>query len=179
VEKGGNGAFRYYRWTISDTKYLGYTSTNPRLNGNSVQASQFKFYRSGGSVSWDALLVENVDSVDGDHPDREQPPNLIDDNHNTKWLDFSIYNDYPAGTAVVIFEFKEPVYFDGYIWATADDAPARDPKSWQLEGSNDEVEWILLDEVEGFMADGDVDDQYDGRHEWQSPEEEDYWKFSR
>lgn len=96
-----------------------------------------------------------------------------------KWLDFSIYDDRPDGTAVVIFEFEEPVYLEGYRWATANDAPARDPKSWRLEGSNDNSEWDMLDEVEEFMATGDVDNIDDGRHEWQSPEEADYWNFSR
>lgn len=38
-----------------------------------------------------------------------------------------------------------------YIVASADDAPARDPKDWELVGSNDMQAWTVIDKKEGYV----------------------------
>ena len=40
----------------------------------------------------------------------------------------------------------------GYRWYTANDFDERDPAAWRLLGSNDGVNWIVIDKVEGFRA---------------------------
>ena len=45
----------------------------------------------------------------------------------------------------VVITFPQPVDVTHYKWATANDAPDRDPVQWSLEGSNDGNTWTTLD----------------------------------
>ena len=50
-------------------------------------------------------------------------------------------------------------------WQTANDAPARDPTKWTLEGSNDGETWTVLDDTwasEAFATTA-------ARYTWQGP----------
>lgn len=74
----------------------------------------------------------------------ENPPNegiekLIDNDINTKLLAFE-------PSVRVIFEQSIPTVVTKYSITSANDAPDRDPLRWTLEGSNDGVNWILLDQ---------------------------------
>lgn len=63
----------------------------------------------------------------------------FDDDSRTKWLaqSSSAWLSYQAeGACVARF----------YTLTSADDEPARDPKEWTLEGSNDEQRWVVLDQ---------------------------------
>ena len=63
---------------------------------------------------------------------------LVDDNTQTKWLDFNatgwVQASLPAGYTV-----------RSYTLTSANDAPERDPVNWQLLGSNDGVNWTTVD----------------------------------
>lgn len=69
----------------------------------------------------------------------ENSPKLIDNNPNTKFL-LGGFN-----SAWFQLEFATPQFTGAYIITSANDAPNRDPKNWTLEGSNNGVDWTLLD----------------------------------
>ena len=66
----------------------------------------------------------------------------VDSNQNTKWC--SAHNDRPVQWMVKLpKQGKKAV--TGYSFTSANDEPARDPKEWILEGSNDGESWTKLD----------------------------------
>ncbi|GKU80562.1 discoidin domain-containing protein [Paenibacillus sp. L3-i20] len=67
--------------------------------------------------------------------------NLVDGKSMTKWM---AYNN----TAWLQFDFGEAVTIDGYALASAKSnnmSTDADPKSWVLQGSNDNTSWTTLD----------------------------------
>ena len=98
------------------------------------------------ALSMDAELIGCRGSVQagayteaGRHPRGEHPYQAMDGNLGTKFLDFE-YGD-------LIVNFGAPVAVASYDWATANDAPARDPTKWTLEGSNDGATWTTVDDT--------------------------------
>lgn len=65
---------------------------------------------------------------------------LIDNNINTKFLLFNFTS------AWMKLEFDTPQTSGAYTLTSANDAPDRDPKNWTLEGSNNDVDWVVLDQ---------------------------------
>ena len=68
----------------------------------------------------------------------EVKENLNDGDANTKWLVFT-------GTAWVQYALSTPVAVVHYALTSANDAPARDPRDWELQGSADGQAWTTLD----------------------------------
>ena len=76
----------------------------------------------------------------------ETKENLIDNNVNTKWLDFA--NSHPdTRSSWVQFKFGYKKYIiTGYKLTSANDLPERDPMDWKLEGfDNSSRTWKVLD----------------------------------
>ena len=74
---------------------------------------------------------------------------LLDNNANTK------FGCSGAGDAWAIMIASEPVAVQQYSFVTGADTynyPARNPRSWKLEGSNDNQTWTLIDEHNDFDA---------------------------
>jgi len=72
----------------------------------------------------------------------EEPAKAFDNTTSTKWcvtnVDLPVYIRYDfAGTTTYAV--------NSYTVASADDSPERDPKNWQLQGSNDGTNWTTLD----------------------------------
>jgi len=67
------------------------------------------------------------------YPVNEPPPNAIDDNENTKYLNF----DKEGSGFIVTLDTLGPAAIDGIALRTADDSPPRDPASVTIRGSND------------------------------------------
>lgn len=82
-------------------------------------------------------------SASGDNPPGQTARQAFDGNPDTKWLAFT-----PEG-AWIQYTFEEPVRIPGYAITSAEDAPERDPKNWQLLGSNDGKIWTVLDARSG------------------------------
>lgn len=122
--------YRYVKWYISAVK----------VASNYVQASEFKLTKDGVDLVMTGATVTNPG---GNNPTVETPPNLVDDNTSTKWLDFNM----PSGPVTVIFDMKSIVSFNGYRWATANDEAPRDPNNWIIYGSTDNVTWKQLHSV--------------------------------
>lgn len=74
-------------------------------------------------------------------PLNEEPPRALDNTKNSKWLSFS-----PQGTYYEMhFDDGLPRIVDRYTISSANDAPDRDPYSWTLKGSNDGVNYAVID----------------------------------
>ncbi|MDP7062983.1 MAG: glycoside hydrolase N-terminal domain-containing protein [Planctomycetota bacterium] len=65
----------------------------------------------------------------------------LDGNPNTKWCFH--HGDIPVVWQV---DLRLPKVVDRYSLTSANDVPARDPKNWKLEGSQNGLSWDLLDE---------------------------------
>ncbi len=64
---------------------------------------------------------------------------LVDGDANSKWLAFSA-----TGWAQV--QLSEPIAVVRYALTSANDAPERDPKDWKLQGSQDGITWVDVDQ---------------------------------
>jgi hypothetical protein len=101
-----------------------------------------------GGLNWvEAFEGDVTDTVvavtaSAENPPNEVKENLVDGSPGTKWLVFE-----PTGW--VEFELSEPVAVRRYALTSANDAPARDPMDWTLQGSNDGETWTNLDQRSG------------------------------
>ena len=130
-------AYKYYKWHITDTK------------GNEdsfTQVGEFIFCLDGSSTNMSAVSVTLLDGHQS--PGSEQVGNLIDGDIYSKFLDLNFEN----GGTQIVFEFPTAQIFNGYKWATGSDVPARDPKNWVLYGSDDNTNWIVLDNVTNYSS---------------------------
>lgn len=66
---------------------------------------------------------------------------LIDNNYNSKFLQGGF-----TGDLWMQLIFDEPQFIGAYTFTSGNDAFERDPKDWTLEGSNDGVNWVTVDE---------------------------------
>lgn len=127
----GSSLFRFLRFTP-----LRLAEELPGFGGaNSIQIADFEFLN--GAVP---VVPGDVSNPGGNNPPGELPVNLLDGNAATKWLDFN--------KAAVVFDFGAPQLVTGYRWTTGNDEPQRDPVAWRLEGSDDGVNWIVVDSVD-------------------------------
>lgn len=70
----------------------------------------------------------------------ENSPKLIDNNANTKFLLGGFSSSWMK------LEFDTPQTTGAYTMTSANDAIDRDPKAWRLEGSNNDVDWVVVDQ---------------------------------
>ena len=79
----------------------------------------------------------------------EHPPNAFDNTDKSKWC-------IKAPTAWIQYEYpgESRHRVEAYTITSANDASPRDPRDWQLLGSDDGEQWDVLDarEGEGFLA---------------------------
>ena len=142
--------FRYYRFCVDRTKSPAYC----------MQLSEFELLDADGKVIPSGKFELGFDGSggDGDFGTGETPECAVDGNLGTKWLDFRADHNGNAArrSAVWIqFTFAEPTKLSGYRWYTANDFEERDPRDWRLLGSNDGVNWVVVDIVQGFCATSD------------------------
>lgn len=64
---------------------------------------------------------------------------LIDNNENSKYLTFH-------NQAWIMFQSAKPYIINRYTLTSGNDAPQRDPKDWQLEGSHNGVTFYPIDQ---------------------------------
>lgn len=74
-------------------------------------------------------------------PGGEEPPRAIDNTITTKWLAFD-----PVGAAYGFrFAGAQKHAVNAYTITSANDVPERDPYSWTLSGSNDGINYTVID----------------------------------
>lgn len=72
---------------------------------------------------------------------------LVDGNTQTKLF----IGDYSNAEGYWMkYELAQPRLVEAYTFTSGNDAPSRDPKSWVLEASNNNLDWTLLDTRTGF-----------------------------
>lgn len=70
----------------------------------------------------------------------EGSPKLVDNDESTKFLT----QNYTSGMWFKL-TFSSPIVLGAYTFTSGNDAESRDPKTWRLEGSNDDSNWTTLD----------------------------------
>ena len=130
-------AFRYFRWTITANRTVG--------SGVSTvtAASEFRIRNGEADVSMASATIAATTIVDnGGFP----PVNLLDG--NTATVMFSINETLPRSVTIDIGSL---VACTGYRWFTSE-TTGRDPVSWSVEGSADNITYILLDTETSFAV---------------------------
>ncbi|MPN25994.1 hypothetical protein SDC9_173416 [bioreactor metagenome] len=84
-----------------------------------------------------------ITEKNNDSPGAEGIGNVIDGNPGSKYLT-------RKPTTWMMWHMDRPFVANNYELTAANDAPERDPKDWKLEGSNDGVNWTLLDQQSGI-----------------------------
>lgn len=154
-EAATTNSYTYFRFKIEGRK---------GNDNGMVQIAELKLY-SGDTDITQEKIQQYYDSstvnVDGaKYPDGEAPYKLVDGDIATKWLDRRL-KDGSSQTSLdavwLAVGFSEPKLVTKYEWFTANDAEARDPAAWRLQGSNDNPDssgaiWVDLDVRSGFNA---------------------------
>jgi hypothetical protein len=90
-------------------------------------------------------VVINLMTIAGSISDRynttggEGIAKLVDGNYSSKYL--------TSGQQTwMMWKMDRQFIANNYIMVSGNDAPSRDPKDWKVEGSNDGVNWVTLDE---------------------------------
>lgn len=136
---GGSAAVtcRYLRWNVTKTRPA--KSAPPEYGNTGSQFSEFRLFRGGKMLPRPAHATA-ITSNDGP----EGPKKGIDGDLKTKCYS----NPFVA-------DFGEEVTFDGYSFATANDAIGRDPYSWTVDAgvpAGSGISWSPISSVEGFEA---------------------------
>lgn len=128
--------------------FLRWEITEVRENNPYIQLADIHFYNNSEEIS-----VSNVSCVFGS----EQPvypgtgetiDKIIDSDPSTKFCaQWAKYYTSSAGYCYITFEVSD-VNVTSYNYITANDAPARDPKSWKLYSSVDGIYWKLIDKID-------------------------------
>ena len=98
----------------------------------------------GVSGSLAGSIMDRVSAVvaNGENPPHETAVRIADGEPTTKWLVF-------ASTGWVRVALDTPAAVQRYAVTSANDFPARDPRDWVLEGSDDGAAWTKLDQQTG------------------------------
>ncbi len=78
----------------------------------------------------------------------ENSPKLVDNNSNTKFLLFDAQPKIAQGLWFQL-SFPNPIVLGAYTITSANDAPDRDLKNWQFQGSDNGTNWTTLDTQNG------------------------------
>jgi len=84
----------------------------------------------------------------GDNGPGEPDDSAFDDSSATKWLDFGGAD----GTSWIAYQYGGSAQYKiaQYSMISANDAQHRDPKDWNIEGSNDGSTWTIVDTQSGI-----------------------------
>ena len=142
--------FKFYRFCVDCTK----------RPANSTQISEVELLDAAGKVipTGEFELGFDGSGGNGNFGKDETPDKAIDGDLGTKWLDFRADSGATAASRAAVwlqFKFAEPTKLSGYRWYTANDYEERDPRDWRLLGSNDGVNWLVIDMVYNFNATSD------------------------
>lgn len=149
---------RDYVWTVDDAsvadvvinedKSVSLTATGSgqttvritAANDDSITASAPLKVISGAPVDITDQSMITVNKENSGGPDgAEGSLKLIDGDFNTKFL-----SGYTSPFWVNL-EFEQPVVVGYYSLTSGNDAPDRDPRDWEIQGSQDGVSWETLD----------------------------------
>ena len=144
------------------TSFLPYTSYKlifptlkyaPPLTGGDgrMQIGEVQFYTGAGGTGSSILApgnpilaIDSPASVQSVFSLTESPSNILDGNPATKYLNYGGTN-----SGLIVTPFAGPSIATSFTLTTANDAEARDPASYQLFGTNDNI--ISLENTPGTL----------------------------
>lgn len=94
----------------------------------------------------------NYDDAPSHNDAGESAIHLVDNDVTTKYLLFNYKTD-----MYVQLKYANPIVVNAYTLTSANDAPERDPRDWNLAGSNDGSNWTIIDQQS--------DQQFSGRQQ--------------
>lgn len=128
----GCGATLRKDWNIASRRAVYQSSAaNFNLTGQLVTDGIFTVDKRSSHVFSDQYA---------DNPATETPEQAFDGRRNTKWLTF-----HDKSWLQIQFAGNQSFTALHYSVTSGNDAPERDPKDWQIEGSNDGIHYTLLD----------------------------------
>lgn len=125
------------------TAYTSYRIVFPTLRNAAstvLQFAEIQFYSTNNGTGTpvlapgDAVLAINRPALDSRSPDNEQVINLLDFSSGTKYLNFGKLN-----TGFIVTPVAGATTVQSFKLTTANDGEERDPASWVLFGTNDDV----------------------------------------
>ncbi|AJS58459.1 basic secretory protein-like protein [Paenibacillus sp. IHBB 10380] len=116
-------------------KFVKFDDFTNQYGSGMLQLSEVKLF-DGSVQTWNTIKPTVTGS--GENAPTDIKANLVDGTSVTKWLTYD-------NTAWLQFDFGEQVTIDGYALTAANNTPQGDPKSWVLQGSNDNTNWTTLD----------------------------------
>jgi autotransporter-associated beta strand protein len=123
--------YRYYKIQVNSVNGGG---------SNLWQNAEIEFYSSGTNHSG-TRIVPTAFYSNGSNNAGEDPTKAYDNNTATKYCDQT--TTWPQ---FLTYDFTTPQTVTGYDWCSGNDAtPARNPDSWIVMGSNDNITWATLD----------------------------------
>ena len=138
---GTGGTYKPRHWleAASYPQASCFEQDDPRLAPGGCSGTTGGGTGTGGTGTAD-LTESGTASDDGaNNPFGEGEAQAFDNTSNTKWLVFS-----STGNIAYDFANEDAYVVTRYTVASANDEPARDPKTWNLEGSNDGSTWTTL-----------------------------------
>jgi hypothetical protein len=99
------------------------------------------------STTTSKVYITHIWPTSYNSPGGEGAANAFDGNSSTKYLNFDKYN---AGVTV---RWSQGRVVSGFTITTANDFPGRDPTSYKLYGSNDGVNWTLIQQGSLSLSD--------------------------
>jgi gliding motility-associated-like protein len=133
-------AYKYAKVVFSNTKTFN--------AANSIQVAEWKWFNGANEVSRTGVTVTNPG---GSNPGGEEPQNIYDGSTYSKWLDFNIKSGNNTASLIFTFPGTGPT-LTGYSFVTANDSEERDPRSWIVYMSNDNVNWTQVHTVSNYAA---------------------------
>jgi hypothetical protein len=118
------------------------------INGLMGDKTDFGSYQSLSNlnISYTSVAIPEIVNISGDcnNPNSagQQFPALFDNSLNTKWYADTGFKGFPC---YIAWEYKDAFPVSAYTLTSGNDMPARDPKSWNLYGSNDGNAYTLID----------------------------------
>jgi hypothetical protein len=131
-----------FTWTnVATGKYTLQAKATNALNKTSLSTPVNITVNAAPITSFD--ITDNGGTITAQYPNTSKPtedvPSLIDNNKSTKY--------YRSGRNVLWVQYRStaPAIVVKYTLTSANDVPGRDPRDWNLQGSNNGTDWTTLD----------------------------------
>ncbi len=148
---GPGTGFKYYRFKVNKTRGAIDHAGNTAEHEDSVQICEVKLFNGTNDVTRPySRVIYNESTFNSTRFGGYTPAKAVDGDLGTEW-----YDDRAASTSAAlqddvwfILEYPEPIPLTHYEWYTGLDTETfsyRHPQDFQLEGSNDCENWVMLD----------------------------------
>jgi hypothetical protein len=132
---------------VISQNYPDAVKTRAYINSLKGTKADFGSYQSLGNIqiSYTSVTIPEIVTIEGDcdNPSGgEKFPMLFDNSPHTKWYADTGFKGFPC---YVAWKYDNVFSVSTYTLVSGNDMPARDPKAWNLYGSNDGKDYTLID----------------------------------